>query len=57
MVSEPGWSVQPGCLIMLFPSMRHVCENTVDACFVFHLQVGNETSGGEAFASLGYSNC
>ena len=37
--------------------MRHVCENTVDACFIFHCQVGNEISGGGASASLGCSNC
>lgn len=36
--------------------MRHVCEKIIDACFVFHLQVRNKTSGGEVFASLGCYN-
>lgn len=31
-------------------------ENIVDASFVFHLQVRNETSGGETTTSLGCSN-
>ena len=43
--------------LCLFPSMRHVCKNIVDSCFVFYLHVRNETSGGEAYASLECSNC
>lgn len=52
-----GRYVPLGCLIMLFSSMRHVCENTIDSCFIFHLQDGNETSAKEASASLGCSKC
>lgn len=41
-------------MLVLYQSL--VCKNIIDACFVFHLQVGNETSGAKEYAYLGCSN-